>query len=53
MYLPIRDKRVQNLSKDVCGGGFKGIKLWRMGEGPPDSPLSMGPECPRYANANI
>ena len=29
-----RDKRVQSLSRGVCGGGVKGIKLWSMGRGP-------------------
>ena len=33
-----RDKRVQSLSKGVCGGRVKGIRLsWSMGKGPGES----------------
>ena len=32
-----RDKRVQSLSRGVCGGGVKGIRLWNMGRGPGES----------------
>ena len=40
-----RDKRVQSLSRGVCGGGVKG----GYEVGAPESPLSMGPEYPCYA----
>ena len=39
-----RDKRVQSLSRGVCG-----YEVWG---GAPESPLSMGPERPRYATAH-
>ena len=42
-----RDKRVKRLSRVYVEGRVKGIRLWSM-EGP-ESPVSMGPECPRYA----
>ena len=32
-----RDKRVQSLSRGVCGGGVEGIRLWSMGRGPGES----------------
>ena len=32
-----RDKRVQCLSRGVCGGGVKGIRLLSMGRGPGES----------------
>ena len=37
---------MQSLSRGVCGGGVNGYEVWG---GAPESPLSMGPERPRYA----
>ena len=45
-YTGNRDKHVQSLSRGVCRGGVKGIRLW---SGAPESPLSIVPERPCYA----
>ena len=47
-----RDKHVESLSRGVCRGGVKGIKLcYEVWGGAPESLLSMGPERPCYATA--
>ena len=42
---------MQSLSRGVCGGGVKGIRLWSMGRGPRES-VVHGPECSCYATVN-
>ena len=47
-----RDKRVQSMSRVVCGGGAKGTRLWSIGRGPGGSvvhgpQMSSLPHCPK------